>query len=334
MSQFPKWKTGDGSEIPINEMDNRHLVNSLKLLRRKAEAEYSRTLDMALASSGGMQGEMAQLAVDNGIQELSEADWQAYVPEIYWDMLGLAASRGLDPWRKETSISRLGTYDACPRMYHCRYELKTPEIKGPMLAMGNLWESTLRKEDIFISPIMETRLQAYVQHNDHILPINDEQWQVDVAKKIPDTEYTLIGVVDYVEGEMPIDYKFSGKPWSQDKATKFYTKRQLIGYCWSLGDDYNKYEFHVANLENHTIQIFHYDLTKRNITDFLKWCRRVIERIDAGNREPKRNVLCNYCGFKKECPLFAHFPDDEANLNEPINLMSNELEVTENAFPD
>lgn len=38
-SGFIYWKTKDGSEIPIKDMDNNHLANTLKMLLKQAERE-------------------------------------------------------------------------------------------------------------------------------------------------------------------------------------------------------------------------------------------------------------------------------------------------------
>lgn len=38
-SDFIYWKTKDGREIPIKDMDNNHLANTLKMLLKQAERE-------------------------------------------------------------------------------------------------------------------------------------------------------------------------------------------------------------------------------------------------------------------------------------------------------
>lgn len=43
------WKTKDGREIPIKDMDNNHLVNTLKMLQKHYEREdfiYNNLLDI------------------------------------------------------------------------------------------------------------------------------------------------------------------------------------------------------------------------------------------------------------------------------------------------
>jgi len=75
-------------------MDDDHLLNTISMLQRVAEAHRaSRTVFYTLCE--GPQGDMAQDCFDREFDMVMDSTWQDYVLDIYWDMEAEAERRGL-----------------------------------------------------------------------------------------------------------------------------------------------------------------------------------------------------------------------------------------------
>jgi hypothetical protein len=88
------WTTKDGTVILIRDMEDRHLLNTLALLQRCAEAERVR-VSMAYLCFAGPQGEMAQIAFERECDRVDESTWRDYVHPAYGELEGEATRRGL-----------------------------------------------------------------------------------------------------------------------------------------------------------------------------------------------------------------------------------------------
>jgi hypothetical protein len=84
------WKTRDGRVIPIHEMDDVHLVNTLRMLRRKCMTTDEILACLSYASTTG--GEMASYAAEQ------EAMHAVVMPSVFDDLVAEADRRGID-WR-------------------------------------------------------------------------------------------------------------------------------------------------------------------------------------------------------------------------------------------
>jgi hypothetical protein len=75
------WIQKDGTKIRLGEMTQEHLINTAAMLERNAKFTYDREIkDCASISFGGEQAQMDQ------DRFLSQAEWEDYLPEIYWDI--------------------------------------------------------------------------------------------------------------------------------------------------------------------------------------------------------------------------------------------------------
>lgn len=89
------WTTKEGLKIPINKMENSHLLNTIKMIERTAEREHQLALNMGYQMSCTLQGEMAIDEIESKLSFLEENGPQ--YPGIYWDMKQLAVKRNLLP---------------------------------------------------------------------------------------------------------------------------------------------------------------------------------------------------------------------------------------------
>ena len=95
--QTKVWVTKDKRKIRICDMEDSHLINTVKMLVRVAEIKLQSTVDLYLMS-GGPSGEMAQICFDNELQIMMEDPdaIEQFLPDIYYNMIEDLARRGLE----------------------------------------------------------------------------------------------------------------------------------------------------------------------------------------------------------------------------------------------
>ena len=69
------WVTREGQKIRPRDMDDNHLINTLKMLERLAEKKRWFYLREGFCALSFLNGDMAILEVENGISQLSEIHW-------------------------------------------------------------------------------------------------------------------------------------------------------------------------------------------------------------------------------------------------------------------
>jgi len=93
--QTKNWTTADGTKIRICDMDDSHLLNSIRFLERYAEARLSHEFS-AVFNFPEPQGEMAQMDLDQMELEMFDATFWDYLPDIYDNMESECRRRGLE----------------------------------------------------------------------------------------------------------------------------------------------------------------------------------------------------------------------------------------------
>jgi hypothetical protein len=68
------WTTKEGKTIPINELEDKHLLNIMNMLMVRAPLIKERVVLEIIRFSDCVNGEMAQLAIDQEIRKLENAD--------------------------------------------------------------------------------------------------------------------------------------------------------------------------------------------------------------------------------------------------------------------
>lgn len=91
------WQTKDGRVVKITDMDDEHLVNSIRLLKRVVrKMRFSRDL-AGWSALNFVQGEMAEYAIESYLEldaRLSDEEWLG-VHTPYEELIGEAKRRGI-----------------------------------------------------------------------------------------------------------------------------------------------------------------------------------------------------------------------------------------------
>lgn len=93
------WTTRGGEVIPVAQMGDQHLINTLRLLERHAEARYEHDLTILICADPG--GEMAQDAVAHELatlEAMTPLEYLAQRAPVYKALVWHARRRGLE-WR-------------------------------------------------------------------------------------------------------------------------------------------------------------------------------------------------------------------------------------------
>lgn len=84
------WTTRDGTEIPIRKMEDRHLANAIRMVRRAHEAMVREGITI----SENFDPDMGSFALDQEIDRMEEEGPRA-VCEQYDELMEEAGRRGL-----------------------------------------------------------------------------------------------------------------------------------------------------------------------------------------------------------------------------------------------
>ncbi|MEK6884630.1 MAG: hypothetical protein AABY22_33665 [Nanoarchaeota archaeon] len=68
------WVTKTGDKIRVKDMENSHLVNVIKYLRKTAQKHFNSELKAAYCVSSMLNGEMAQLFCEQDIERMEDID--------------------------------------------------------------------------------------------------------------------------------------------------------------------------------------------------------------------------------------------------------------------
>lgn len=90
------WKQADGKIIAIDQMDDRHLLNSIRMLERNAPVYKERLLSQGYQALSFVQGEQTEWDIEHDIGRLEEQDPAEFLHDtfpVYENMLALAKER-------------------------------------------------------------------------------------------------------------------------------------------------------------------------------------------------------------------------------------------------
>ena len=74
------WVTKDGQRIRIHEIEDSHLINILRFLRKSCE-KRRRFAEAYMLSGPGPRGDAACDAFDAELNQITEGDWRQFIPK-------------------------------------------------------------------------------------------------------------------------------------------------------------------------------------------------------------------------------------------------------------
>ncbi len=243
------------------------------------------------------------------------------------------------------SYSSLDTYKNCPLKYKFKHIDRVPEPKSKDAQFGTLIHSTLHfvhtpsivpptleqainyfvsnwKPEVYEDDIEERSaftqgvqiIQRYYENTD-IAGTNIVDLESRFSIEIGNEEtgiHTVSGIIDRIDktkdGYEIIDYKTARKMPSQDKVDNDI---QLSIYLKAFLERYPKEK---DNLENITVSLYYVkhgvklssSRTLKDLERLEEQFLKVIQAIESAEFEPILSPLCDWCGYKKICPLWKH----------------------------
>jgi len=97
MPNTKMWTTRTGEKILITDMTDLHIINTIKMIELMAERWRFNALAEGYSYLGQVHGEMAELAIENELEDLAEygVDPNIITP-LYDTLVNEAIKRGLD----------------------------------------------------------------------------------------------------------------------------------------------------------------------------------------------------------------------------------------------
>ena len=95
MKQTKQWTTKDGRKLRICDMGDGHLISTIAMLQRAAEAKRIYN-SVYYATCTGPTGDMASLAFDQECEGIWDSEWEDWVPDIHGNLVADAERRGLE----------------------------------------------------------------------------------------------------------------------------------------------------------------------------------------------------------------------------------------------
>ena len=104
----PMWTMKDGQRIAVRDMDNGHLLNTIRFLERAAERKVQDFMSCPMPN-----GDMAMMAWEQEFDAMCDAEVEDFFP-IYKHMIAEAVRRGLDFNMPAFAANRIATPDEFP----------------------------------------------------------------------------------------------------------------------------------------------------------------------------------------------------------------------------
>lgn len=241
------------------------------------------------------------------------------------------------------SFSSISTYETCPAKYRFRYEERLQPAPSPALSFGESLHRALRlfhSRPVPVAPSLgelhemleavwvgdgfadEAEERMYLDHGRQVLAQyhrdNAGEYRIPAALEFRfaiDVEGVQVtGVIDRMDrlpggGYEIVDYKTNRRLPPQSAVDR---DLQLSVYHLAAGE--------VWGIELERLTLYYLlpgqrMTTSRTLADDDELRRRiatVAERIEAGKFEPRENPLCDWCDYRRVCPIFRHRYEQEA----------------------
>jgi RecB family exonuclease len=188
--------------------------------------------------------------------------------------------------------------------------------------LKNYYENYLKIKDNFTVLGTETRFEILLEN-----PQNKEE------------KCLLVGIIDRIDktkdGIEVIDYKTAKKLPSQED---IHNSMQMSLYCLGIMNRWPQFvEKGIENIKLTLYYLKHQETistyrTQEQLNKVQEHVWKQLKEIEISKFEPLPSVLCDWCGYKKICPMWKHLYKEEFSIddeqvkkivNEFLNLKNN-----------
>jgi len=181
--------------------------------------------------------------------------------------------------------------------------------------LKNYYENYLKIKDNFSVLGTETRFEVLLEN-----PENKEE------------KCLLTGIIDRIDktknGIEIIDYKTTKKLPSQEDINN---SMQMSLYCLGIMNRWPQFiENGIENIKLTLYYLKHQETisthrTEEQLKEVQKHVWQELKKIEKSEFEPMPSVLCDWCGYKKICPMWKHLYKETAIDDEQIKKVINQF---------
>ena len=95
MTSMRMWTTRDGAKIRIKDMEDSHLINTIKMLQRGAELRRSKVVASFLCGPEP-SGDIASFQFDRDFDAALDSTFEDFLPDIFDDLDAERERRGIE----------------------------------------------------------------------------------------------------------------------------------------------------------------------------------------------------------------------------------------------
>ncbi len=216
----------------------------------------------------------------------------------------------------------------------------SPTLDELLNHFKTIWDSTVFQGDedmIYFSEaikILKNYYENYLKIKDNFSVLGTET-RFEVLLENPENKEEkclLTGIIDRIDktktGIEIIDYKTTKKLPSQEDIHK---SMQMSLYCLGIMNRWPQFiENGIENIKLTLYYLKHQETisthrTKEQLNEVQKHVWQELKKIEKSEFEPMPSVLCDWCGYKKICPMWKHLYKETTIDDEQIKKVINQF---------
>lgn len=217
----------------------------------------------------------------------------------------------------------------------------SPTLDELLNFFKSIWDSTVFQGDedmIYFSEaikILKNYYENYLKIKDNFSVLGTET-RFEVLLENPqnkEEKCLLTGIIDRIDktkdGIEVIDYKTTKKLPSQED---IHNSMQMSLYCLGVINRWPQFtEKGIENIKLTLYYLKHQETisthrTQEQLNKIQEYIWKQLKEIETSKFEPLPSVLCDWCGYKKICPMWKHLYKEQFSIDdEQIKKLVNEF---------